>query len=209
MPLKLTNDVYEIESVDISKEFSYYEHLKYIIKNGALIFNKELGEDFNGIYCFWSCLSDKNVFVNENLIEFKTEDIYEIQRQKRVGIMGRNNRPENSRVIDITYETDMINNVIASRFIEWWEGGVKDIIMSKYDGINKANSICQFARQIRNTFGHSKIYITKRNCPDPIWKGLNLLEHNGGSITDLLTTADFINFWIEFEEELNLINETL
>jgi len=168
MPLKLTNDIYDIEYVDINKEFSYYEHLKYIIKNGAVILNKELGENFNGIYCFGSYLSDKNVFVNENLIEFKTKDIYEIQRQKRVGIMGRNNRPENSRVIDITYETDMINNVIASRFIEWWEGGVKDIIMSKYDGINNANSICQFARQVRNAFGHSKINITKRNCPDPV-----------------------------------------
>lgn len=207
MPLKLTNNIYDIEYVDINKEFSYYEHLKYIIKNGAVILNKELGENFNGIYCFGSYLSDKNVFVNENLIEFKTKDIYEIQRQKRVGIMGRNNRPENSRVIDITYETDMINNVIASRFIEWWEGGVKDIIMSKYDGINNANSICQFARQVRNAFGHSKINITKRNCPDPVWKELNLLEHNGKNLTDLLKPADIINFWLEFESvELNPIN---
>ncbi len=90
--------------------------------------------------------------------------------------------------------------MIAATYMEWWEKEVKDIIISQYGGLKKANSICQFARQIRNAFAHSKINITVEACSDPIWKGLNLLEHNGKNLTDLLTTADFINFWIEFEE---------
>jgi hypothetical protein len=48
-------------------------------------------------------------------------------------------------------------------------------------------------------FGHSQVNVTVSNCPYPIWNGLNLKNCNGQNIHSLLTIADFINFWIEFE----------
>jgi hypothetical protein len=60
--------------------------------------------------------------------------------------------------------------------------------------------MCQFATQIRNSFGHSQVNVTANNCADPIWNGLNLKNKNGKNIYSFISIAGFINFWIEFEK---------
>ena len=202
--MKIPNDKFPIEQTFIKANFSFYKNLKFIIKQGDIV-NKEIfsrkEREYNGIYALEALISEKSVFCNSNLIDFENNNEYEIQRQEQEGPIDIINPESNQTVVSIIYEFEQFTSVLEKQFIKWWEEDVKNRIITKYGDLKKASSICQFARQIRNSFGHAQINITVNNCPDPIWNSLNLKNYNGQNIYSLLTVADFINFWIEFEQE--------
>ena len=201
--MKIPNDIYPIEQNFIESNFSYYENLKFIIKQADIV-NKEIfsieQKEYNGVFALESYISGKTVFCNANLIDFKSQSNYEIQRQNQDGNYDVEKPEINQTVISIVYEHEQFTSVLENQFIKWWEEDILHRIISKYGQLKNANSICQFARQIRNSFGHSKVNVTANNCVDPIWNGLNLKNKNGQNIYSLMTVADFVNFWIEFEK---------
>lgn len=201
--MKIPNEIHPIEQVFINESFSYYNGLKHVIKQADLI-NKEIfsknDKPYNGIFSLLSHISKKTVFCNINLIDFSNTDDYEIQRQIQDGIYSESRAESNHKIIDLIYEHEQFTSVLEKQFIKWWEEDIKERVTQKYNGIRNANSVCQFARQIRNAFGHSQINITVSNCDDPIWNGLNLKDNNGKNIYEIMSIADFINFWIEFEQ---------
>lgn len=82
---------------------------------------------------------------------------------------------------------------------------MKERVLSKYQILNNVNSFCQYARQIRNSVGYSKINVTVTNCDEPIWNGLNLKLNNGMDIYSIMTILQ-----LQFQElptiESNLKN---
>lgn len=199
----MLNYINPIEQIFVSENNTFYKELKTVIKQAELvsleIFSKD-NQEFNGIQLFQCNISEFNVCINSNIIDFSSKDkSYEIQRQKIV---------ENEdykidfkhKTISLTYEHNQLATVIEKQFINWWESKVKDIIHKKYNGLNNANSLCQFARQLRNSFGHSKINITINIQNQPIWKDINLIEFNGQNIFEIVSFADIVNFWVEFEK---------
>ncbi len=201
--MKIPNEIYPIETFFIKPGFSYYQNLKFVIKQGDLV-NKEISyrekTQYNGVFSLISSISEKTVFCNADLIDFGNQGEYEIERQKQNGNYDVEKPESNQIVMPIIFEHEQFTSVLEKQFIKWWEKDVKDKIISKYGQLKDANPICQFARQIRNSFGHSGINVTTNNCADPIWNGLNLKNRNGQNIHSLVSIADFVNFWIEFEQ---------
>ncbi|MFV7233890.1 hypothetical protein [Flavobacterium sp. ZB4R12] len=207
--MKIINEIHSIEKYQITSEHSFYKQLKVIIKQADLvtreIFNVNSNPNpFNGILLLENKISNRIVCFNSNLINFSNSDTFEIERQIKIDDFDVSAVANNQRIIDLVYEHEQLSSVIETQFINWWEENIKNFVVTKYSKMEKANSICQFARQIRNGFGHSGISINVNNCPDPIWNSLNLKNYQGEKIFSLITIADLINFWIEFEEvELN------
>lgn len=201
--MKVPNSTHQIEQFYVKSTLSFYKNLKFVIKQADIV-NKEIfsreNRSYNGIFSLEAFVSKKTVFCNANLIDFNNQDDYEIQLQEQVGNIDIQNPESDQTVVSIVYEHEQFTSVLEKQFIKWWEEDVKDRIVVKYGELKNANSMCQFARQIRNSFGHSQVNVTAHNCPDPIWNGLNLKKNNGKNIYTLLTVADLINFWIEFEE---------
>lgn len=202
--MEIPNKIHPIEKVFITKDYSFYKNLKFIVKQAELVqkelFRKNNSQNFNGISALESGISNRTVFINSNLIDFESERPYELQRQLKVGQINLKEIKPNQTIIDLHYEYEHFVSVLEKQYIKWWEDGVREKISEKYKGLKNANELCQFARQIRNAFGHADINITTNNCPDPIWNQLNLKEYNGNDIHTILTVADIINFWIEFEK---------
>ena len=202
--MQIPNDVHPIEQFYIQSTFSFYKNLKFVIKQADIV-NKEIfsreNKNYNSIFSLEAFVSQKTVFCNANLIDFNNNDDYfEIQLQQQVGNIDIQNPESNQTVVSIVYEHEQFTSVLEKQFIKWWEEDVRDKIITKYGELKNANSMCQFARQLRNSFGHSKINVTANNCLDPVWNGLNLRNNNGKNIYTLLTVGDIINFWIEFEK---------
>lgn len=204
----MLNYINPIEQIFVRNENTFYKELKTVIKQAELvsteIFSKNKKE-FNGTQLLQCNISEYNVGVNSNIIDFSSNNkSYEIQRQKIVCREDDEIKAKH-RIINITYEHEQLSTVIEKQFLNWWENKIKDIIYSKYGRLNNANEMCQFARQLRNSFGHSKINITVDIPNQPTWKGTNLIHYNGHNIFEVISFADIINFWIEFERaELNI-----
>jgi hypothetical protein len=204
----MLNYINPIEQIFVGENNTFYKELKTVIKQAELvsldIFAKN-NQEFNGIQLFQSNISEFNVGINSNIIDFSSNDqLYEIQRQKIVENEDDEIKVKH-KIISLTYEHNQLATVIEKQFLNWWENKVKDIIHTKYNGLNNANSLCQFARQLRNSFGHSKINITINIQNQPIWKDINLIEYNGRNIFEVVSFADIVNFWVEFERvELGL-----
>ncbi len=202
--MEIPNKIHPIEQIFISKDYSFYKNLKFIIKQAELVqkelFKKNNSRNFNGISALESGISNKTVFINSKLIDFETDKPYELQRQLKVGQLDLEETNSNQTIIDLHYEYEHFVSVLEKQYIKWWEEEVRENITAKYNGLKNASELCQFARQIRNAFGHAEINITVNNCPDPIWNQLNLKEYNGSDIHTILTVADIINLWIEFEK---------
>ncbi|MEM0578305.1 hypothetical protein [Flavobacterium polysaccharolyticum] len=198
----MLNHINPIEQIFVREDNTFYKELKTIIKQAELvsieIFSKN-NQEFNGIQLLQCTISEFNVAVNSNIIDFSNNDkSYEIQRQKIVENEDDEIKVKH-KIINLTYEHEQLATVIEKQFLNWWEKKVKKIIHSKYGGLDNANNLCQFARQLRNSFGHSKINITINIQNQPIWKNINLIDYNSRNIFEVVSFADIINFWIEFE----------
>ncbi len=198
----MQNHINPIEQIFVKEDNTFYKELKTIIKQAELvsieIYSKN-SQEFNGIQLFQCNVSEFNVAVNSNIIDFSSNNkSYEIQRQKIVENDDYKIKVKH-KIINLTYEHEQLATVIEKQFINWWEKKVKNIINIKYGSLDKANNLCQFARQLRNSFAHSKIKI-KNNIPNqPIWQNINLIEYNNRNIFEVVSFADIINFWVEFE----------
>lgn len=195
----------EQKSIYVTKNHSYYKHLKFVIYQSDIvakdILSKNTKSEYNGVTRFLPFISGKSVFLNISTINLDNSNDFEIRTQKTKNKYDFNNPRENEKVVDLKYEHVHLSSIFEKQFINWWETNIKNKISYKYNGLNNANSICQFARQVRNSFGHSKINVTTNNCAEPIWNGLNLKNNNGEDIFKVLSIADLINLWIEFEKE--------
>ncbi|MBD0723902.1 hypothetical protein B6A10_01775 [Flavobacterium sp. L1I52] len=205
----IPNDIYTPEKYIITESHTFYKQLKSVIRQDYLI-SKEIFEEnqklFNPIKILAAFISEKTICFNPDLININNSEPYEIERQTQIGIgKVENINSENFSVVSAIPEYEQLCSLAEKQFIDWWENEVCQRIITKYGGINKANSKCQFARQLRNAFGHSKINIQENlRCVDPIWQYLNLKKFPGQKIFELMSLGDLVNFWIDFEEtELN------
>ncbi|PZU89794.1 MAG: hypothetical protein DI529_03790 [Chryseobacterium sp.] len=128
--MKIPNDN-SIEQLFIKPTFSYYNHLKFIIKQGDIV-NKEIfsvaGKVYNGIFALLAQISDKTVFCNANLIDFSSHKDYEIQRQEQHEQYNVHNPEANQTVVPILYEHEQFVSVLEKQFIKWWEEHTRAII---------------------------------------------------------------------------------
>jgi hypothetical protein len=179
--------------------------LKLVINQSDLVakdmLSKNANAKYNGIVRLMPIISRKAVYLNKNLINLNNSEDFEIRIESQKKQYDFENPAENEKVVDLEFEHIHLSSIFEKQYINWWEEDVKNTINQKYNGIKNANSICQFARQVRNSFGHSKISVTAENCTDPIWNGLNLKNKNGKDIYEVLSIADLINLWIDFENE--------
>ncbi|WP_159086024.1 hypothetical protein [Flavobacterium faecale] len=207
--MKIPNDIYIPEKYIVTENHSFYKELKYIIRQDYLI-SKQIFEEnqnkFNPIKILVAFISEKTVCLNPNLIDINNLNSYEIQRQIQIGNPNLAKIDRAFSTVSAIPEYEQLCSLAEKQFIDWWEEKICPKIILKYGKLNLANSKCQFARQLRNAFAHSKINIDKNlKCEiKPVWQYLNLKEFNGEKVFDLMSLGDLINFWIEFEEtELN------
>lgn len=206
--MKIPNDIYLPEKYLVTENHSFYKHLKSIIRQDYLI-SKEIFEEnntnFNPIKIFAAFISEKTVCTNSDLIDINTSHSYEIERQIQIGNASVEKINGKFTVVSAIPEYEQLCSLAEKQFINWWEEGACKKIIFKYEKLNQSNSKCQFARQLRNAFGHSKINIDiNLKCEDPVWQYLNLKNFPEQKIFDLMTLGDLVNFWIDFEEtELN------
>src|SRR5690554_2177850 len=207
----IPNHVYTPEKYIITENISFYKHLKSIIRQDYLVskeFFYENEKPFNPIKILVAFISEKTICFNPELININNVYPYEIERQIQIGsgkVENVNNKIIN--VVDATPEYQQLCRLAEKQFIDWWENGVGGKIKEKYGSLNNANSKCQFARQLRNAFAHSKINVDQNlKCPEPIWNYLNLKKFYGHQVFELMSLGDLVNFWIDFEEtELRFI----
>ena len=202
--MKIPNDIYTPEKYNITKDHSFYKQLKYIIRQDYLI-SKQIFEEnckqFNPIKILPAFISEKTVCINSDLIDINNSMPYEIERQIQIGNASADKIIGKATIVSAVSEHEQLCDLAEKQFINWWEEFACQKIISKYKKLNNANSNCQFARQLRNAFGHSKINIDKNlNCDDPIWQYLNLKNFPGQKIFSLMSLGDLINFWIDIEE---------
>lgn len=207
--MKIPNDIYIPEKYIVTENHSFYKQLKYIIRQDYLV-SKEIFEEnqnsFNPIKILTAFISEKTVCFNADLININNTYPYEIERQIQIGSANLEKVAGEFTVVSAIPEYEQLCSLAEKQFINWWEGEVCQKIILKYGKLNLANSRCQFARQLRNAFGHSKINIDEKlKCEiDPVWQYLNLKEFQGQNVFDLMSLGDLVNFWIEFEQtELN------
>lgn len=202
----IPNNIYTPEKYVVTNSHTFYKQLKSIIWQDYLI-SKEIFEKnqkpFNSIKLLSAYISKNTVCFNPNLININNTDNYEIERQVQIGVGKVNhNIIEDLIIVSAIPEYEQLCMLAEKQFIDWWENEVSHIIELKYKGMNNANSICQFARQLRNAFGHSKVNIKENlKSVDPVWCYLNLKQFNGQKVFDLISLADLVNFWIEFEDK--------
>ena len=198
-----TKDNLVQESIFINSNYSFYKHLKFVIYQSDLvakeILSKNVSSEYNGITRLLPLISGKAVYLNKSLINLDNTEDFEIRIETLENQYDFENTAENEKVVDLKYEHIHFSSIFEKQFISWWEEDIKNRVNRKYNGLKNANSICQFARQVRNSFGHSGINVTVNNCTEPVWNGLNLKANNGIDIYSVLSIADLINLWLEFE----------
>lgn len=203
--MKIPNDIYIPEKYLVTENHSFYKHLKCIIRQDYLV-SKEIFEEskkeFSPIKILPAFISEKTVCFNAELININNSNSYEIERQLQIGSANLHKISGDFIAVSAIPEYDQLCSFAEKQFINWWEEKVCQKIILKYGKLNLANSQCQFARQLRNAFGHSKINIdAKLRCEiSPVWQYLNLKEFQGQKIFDLMSLGDLVNFWIEFEK---------
>ena len=201
----LPNLSYPPEQYVVPKRHSFYKQLKSIIRQDFLV-SKEIFDEnqkpFNPVKVLVAFISEKTICFNPDLININNSNDYEIERQIQIGSGNIENvNSENFSVVSAIPEYEQICSLVEKQFIDWWETDVSQRIKTKYGKLDNANSRCQFARQLRNAFGHSKINIHQNlQCADPIWQYLNLKKFSGQKVFELMSLGDLVNFWIEFEE---------
>lgn len=207
--MKIPNNIYPTEKYLVTINHSFYKYLKNIIRQDYLI-SKEIFEEnnqkFNPVKILGTYISEKTVCVNGGIIDINNNYSYEIERQIQIGKGSLEKIDREYKVVNAIPEFEQLCSLTEKQFIDWWEESVREKINSKYGKLDKANSMCQFARQLRNAFGHSSIdvYENAKCINDPVWQYLNLKNFPGKKVFDLMTIGDLVNFWIEFEEtELN------
>lgn len=202
--MEIPNKIYLPEKYIVTENHSFYRHLKSIIRQDYLI-SKEIFEenkkDFNPIKILPAFISEKTICINPILIDINSSNPYEIERQIQIGKASEEKINDNFTIVSAIPEYEQLCSLAEKQFINWWEESVCQKIIIKYGRLNYANSKCQFARQLRNAFGHSKINVDENlKCEEPIWQYLNLKNFSGQKIFDLMTLGDLINFWLDFEE---------
>lgn len=201
----IPNLTYTPEKYVVTKRHSFYKQLKSIIRQDFLV-SKEIFDEnqkpFNPVKVLVAFISEKTICFNPDLININNSNDYEIERQIQIGSGNIENvNSENFSVVSAIPEYEQICSLVEKQFIDWWETDVSQRIKTKYGKLDNANSRCQFARQLRNAFGHSKINIHQNlQCADPIWQYLNLKKFSGQKVFELMSLGDLVNFWIEFEE---------
>lgn len=201
----IPNEVYTPEKYIVTENLSFYNHLKSVIRQDYLVskeFFEENGKPFNPIKILVAFISEKTICFNPDLININNFNPYEIERQIQIGSGKLEDvNSKNISVVNATIEYQQLCSLAEKQFIDWWENGVCIRIKEKYGSLNKANSKCQFARQLRNAFAHSKVNINQnQRCKEPIWQYLNLNSFNGYKVFELMSLGDLVNFWIDFEE---------
>ena len=191
-----------ITEVIIEKKHSFFNGLRNIIHQGDILTDriwKEKGKEWKqGNQIFEGDISNRNYFVNEGLIK---DDNYPVLYQERTAELKtlKGGEGYEATEAELSYHRELFDNCIEKEIINWWEGGMGNLVIARYGKIDLAPEICQFARQCRNACGHLGVNITTTKGPDPIWKGVNLKSHQGKKLREILTEADFIDFWIDFE----------
>ncbi|SDM02548.1 hypothetical protein [Kriegella aquimaris] len=200
-----TNNNLVMKWISIKSDYSFYTHLKLVIIQSDLvakeILSKSVNSEYNGITRFLPIISRKAVYLNKNIINLDNTEDYEIGIKTQENQYDFENPAQKGKVVDLAHEHIHLSSIFEKQFINWWEEDIKNRIHEKYNGLKNASPICQFTRQVRNSFGHSGINVTANNCMDPIWNKLNLKATNGIDIYAVLSIADLINLWIEFEHD--------